>query len=108
MFLQKITLLCFGASYAVSLALELWFLLRPRPVYRFVGLGFGFAGLAAHTLYLFAQKLTLASQQGTILFLAWILSVFYLYGSLHHRRVAWGVFVLPVVTLLIGLAWLCE
>jgi ABC-type transport system involved in cytochrome c biogenesis permease subunit len=108
MFFEKITLLCFGASYAVNLLLELWYLLRPRPVYRFIGLGFGFAGFTAHTLYLFAQKLTLASQQGTVLFLAWILAIFYLYGTLHHRRVAWGVFVLPVVTLLVVLAALTS
>ncbi len=106
MFIEKITLLCFGASYAVALALELWYLFRPRPVYRVIALGFGFAGLIAHTLFLLGQKLTLASQQGTVVFLAWILAIFYLYGSLHHRRVAWGVFVLPVVTLLVVLAWL--
>jgi ABC-type transport system involved in cytochrome c biogenesis permease subunit len=104
MFIEKITLLCFGASYAVSLVLELWHLFRPRPVYRYLALGFGFAGFAAHTLYFFAQKPTLTSQQGTILFLAWILAVFYLYGSLHHRQVAWGVFVLPVVTFLVAMA----
>src|ERR1051326_4954822 len=105
-YMQRITLFCFGASYAVSLALELWHLIRPRPVYRYVAFGFGCAGLLARTLFLFAQRLTLASPQGTVLFVAWILAVFYLYGTLHHRRVAWGVFVLPVVTLLVVLAWL--
>src|SRR5262249_54349957 len=42
----------------------------------------------------------------SLLFLSWILAVFCLYGSAHHRRLAWGVFVLPVVlglTLLAGL-----
>jgi ABC-type transport system involved in cytochrome c biogenesis permease subunit len=37
-------------------------------------------------------------------FLAWILAIFYLYGSIHHRRLAWGVFVLPLVLGLTGLA----
>jgi ABC-type uncharacterized transport system permease subunit len=105
MFLQKITLLCFGASYGVSLALELWYLLRPRPVYRLVALGFGLAGMAAQTLYLFARKPSLSSDVGTMLFLALILAIFYVYGSLHHRRVAWGVFVLPLVIGLVVLAW---
>jgi ABC-type transport system involved in cytochrome c biogenesis permease subunit len=36
--------------------------------------------------------------------LSWILAVFYLFGSIHHRRLAWGVFVLPVVLGLVGLA----
>jgi ABC-type transport system involved in cytochrome c biogenesis permease subunit len=38
------------------------------------------------------------------LFLSWIIAVFYLYGSIHHRRQAWGFFVLPLVLGLIGLA----
>src|SRR5262249_11154625 len=36
-------------------------------------------------------------------FLAWILAIFYLYGSLHHGRLAWGVFVLPLIVGLVGL-----
>jgi ABC-type transport system involved in cytochrome c biogenesis permease subunit len=38
-----------------------------------------------------------------MLFLAWILAVFYLTGSVHHRRQAWGVFVLPLILGLLGL-----
>jgi ABC-type transport system involved in cytochrome c biogenesis permease subunit len=33
-----------------------------------------------------------------------VLAVFYVFGSIHHRRALWGVFVLPVVLLLIVLA----
>ena len=40
---------------------------------------------------------------GWMLFLAWVLAVFYLYGSIHYRRLAWGVFVLPLVLGLLGL-----
>ena len=68
-----------------------------------VGLGFGVAGLLAQTIYLAVQRPPLAWQFGWLLFLAWILAVFYLYGSLHHRRLAWGVFVLPLVLGLVGL-----
>jgi ABC-type transport system involved in cytochrome c biogenesis permease subunit len=64
---------------------------------RLLGLAFGGAGLLAHTLYLLVRPLSLSSQTGSILFLAWILAVFYLYGSIHHGRLAWGVFVLPLV-----------
>src|SRR5262249_31477986 len=41
---------------------------------------------------------------GSLLFLAWIVAIFYLYGALHHRRIAWGLFVLPLVLGLVGLA----
>lgn len=102
---EKITLMCFGASYVVALALELWHLVRRRPVLRLLGIGFGAAGLLAHTLFLLGQNPDLSSQFGSLVFLAWILAVFYLYGSIHHRQVAWGVFVLPLVCALVGLAW---
>jgi ABC-type transport system involved in cytochrome c biogenesis permease subunit len=41
-----------------------------------------------------------------MLFLSWILAVFYLYGSLHHRTFSWGVFILPLVFGLVVLAGL--
>jgi ABC-type transport system involved in cytochrome c biogenesis permease subunit len=109
---EKITLTCFGASYAVAMFLEVLHLLWPRVVPRFLGLLFGAAGLLAHTLFLIhtffyaAQGPRLSSQLGSTLFLAWILAIFYLYGSIHHRRQAWAVFVLPLVLLLLGLAML--
>jgi ABC-type transport system involved in cytochrome c biogenesis permease subunit len=112
MHLEKITWTCFGASYAVALLLEVLHLRWPRVVPRFLGLLFGGAGLLAHTLFLVhaffeaPQGPRLASQLGSILFLAWILAIFYLYGSIHHRRQAWAVFVLPLVLILLGLATL--
>jgi ABC-type transport system involved in cytochrome c biogenesis permease subunit len=100
---ERITIFCFGASYTVALVLELVQLLGPRTVPRLLGLAFGGAGLLAHTLYLVVRPLSLSSQVGSLLFLAWILAVFYLYGSIHHRRLAWGVFVLPLVLALTAL-----
>jgi ABC-type transport system involved in cytochrome c biogenesis permease subunit len=108
MLFDRISILCFGASYAVALVLEMLGLAWPRPVLKMLGLGFGLAGLLAHTLYLIFHPPSLGSQFGSLLFLAWILSVFYLYGSMHHRRLAWGVFVLPVVVGLIALAGVTE
>jgi ABC-type uncharacterized transport system permease subunit len=102
--LEGITRLCFGASYAVALGLELARLIRPRPALRAIALLFGFAGLFAHTVFLTAQRPTLQSPYGSLLFLAWVLAVFYLYGTVHHRRFAWAVFVLPLVIGLIVLA----
>lgn len=101
---DRITLFCFGASYAVALALELLQLLWPRAVQRLLMLLFAGAGLLAHTLFLAVQRPPLRDPYGSLLFLAWILAVFYLYGSIHHRRLAWGVFVLPVLLGLIILA----
>jgi ABC-type transport system involved in cytochrome c biogenesis permease subunit len=105
---QRITLLCFAASYALALLLELWHLRKPRPVLRLVSIGWGIAGLFAQTVYLAVQRPPLGWQYGLLLVLAWILAIFYLYGSLHHARVAWGVFVLPVILALVGLATLLS
>jgi ABC-type transport system involved in cytochrome c biogenesis permease subunit len=102
--LERITLFCFEASYLVALVLEFMQLFQPRPILRLGGMVFGSAGLLAHTLFLLYQPLSLSSQFGSLLFLAWILAVFYLYGSIHHRNLAWAIFVLPVVLGLIGLA----
>jgi ABC-type transport system involved in cytochrome c biogenesis permease subunit len=110
--LDGITLFCFGASYALALVLELLQLRRPGRGLRYLSLSAGGAGLFAHTIYLlnhFARNEStplLASQMGSLLFLAWILAIFYLYGALHHRKVAWGIFVLPLVIGLVALAWL--
>jgi ABC-type transport system involved in cytochrome c biogenesis permease subunit len=102
--IARVTVFCFAASYAVALILELLQLVRPRRLQRLLGLIFGAAGLLAHTIYVAVQPLPLASPFGSLLFLAWILAVFYLYGSLHHKRLAWGIFTLPLVLGLVALA----
>jgi ABC-type uncharacterized transport system permease subunit len=112
-FFEKISVLCFAASYGVAFALELWHLLRPRPILRIVALGFGGAGLFAHVAFLIVQcfvveKLPLGSPTGSLLFLALILAVFYVGEAIHHRRIAWALFVLPLVLGLIGLALLLH
>ncbi len=103
-FMAGISDFCFAASYTVALVLELWHLLAPRPVLRLVSIGFGAAGLLAHTVYVLVQPLPLATPVGSLMFLAWILAVFYVYGSIHHKRTAWGLFVLPLVLGLVALA----
>jgi ABC-type transport system involved in cytochrome c biogenesis permease subunit len=42
-----------------------------------------------------------ATPSGSLLVLAWVVAVFYLYGALHHRRQAWAVFVLPIVLIIV-------
>lgn len=101
---ERITVFCFAASYGVALALELWHLVTPRPIFRLFALGFGAAGLLAHLVYLAVQPLPLATPQGSLLFLAWILAFFNLSETIHHARQAWGLFVWPLVLGLIALA----
>jgi ABC-type transport system involved in cytochrome c biogenesis permease subunit len=101
---QGIGLGCFGFSYAIALALEALHAFRPRPIHRWLALGFGAAGLLAHTLFIFWKPPRLASPFGSLVLLAWVMAVFYLFGSLHYRRIAWGLFVLPLVLAIISLA----
>src|SRR5258708_1788649 len=101
---DRVSLTCFGASYAVALLLELLYLARPRGFLRYASIGFGAAGLFAHTLFLGINRIALASQFGSLLFLAWILAIFMVYGTIHHRQIAWAVFVLPLVLGLVVLA----
>jgi ABC-type transport system involved in cytochrome c biogenesis permease subunit len=101
--MDRVTIVCFIASYALALALELLHQFRPRPVLRLLALLSGTAGLAAQTLFLVHRKPPLIGQFGWMLYLGWVLAIFYLAGSLHHRRQAWGVFVLPLILGLLGL-----
>jgi hypothetical protein len=102
--LGRITEFCFAASYAVALVLELLRQVRPRPVLRLASLGCTAAGLLAHTIFVAVHPLPLQTSFGSLVFLAWILAVFCLYGSIHHRRLAWGLFVLPLVLGLLAIA----
>jgi ABC-type transport system involved in cytochrome c biogenesis permease subunit len=96
--LDRIEIFCFAASYGVALVFEsLQWLFGPSKWQRVVGLIFGAAGLFAHTVFVIHHGLPLQSGASTLLFLSWILAIFYLVGSLHHPRLTWGVFVLPVV-----------
>src|SRR6185295_18708941 len=104
--LDRVTVFCFAASYGVALGLEIWRLARPRLILRVLSNAFGAAGLFAHLIYLVMQAPPLVSSNGSLLFLAFVLGIFWFYGSLHHQRVAWGVFVLPLVLGLIGLSQL--
>jgi ABC-type transport system involved in cytochrome c biogenesis permease subunit len=101
--MHRVTVVCFLASYALALALELLYLRLPRPVLRILALVAAAAGLLAHTLYLYARQPPLVWQFSWLLFVSWILAVFYLCGAVHHRRQSWGVFVLPLVLGLVGL-----
>jgi ABC-type transport system involved in cytochrome c biogenesis permease subunit len=101
--MDKVTITCFFASYGLALALELLYLRISRPIVRILALVAGLAGLAAHTIYLYFTQPPLIWQFGWMMFVAWVLTVFYLSEAVHHRRLSWGVFVLPLVLGLLGL-----
>jgi ABC-type transport system involved in cytochrome c biogenesis permease subunit len=101
--MENVTIVCFIASYALALALEALHQFRPRPVLRLLALLAGAAGLVAQTIFLKVRTPPWNQQFGWMLYLGWILAIFYLAGSLHHRRQAWGVFVLPLVLGLLAL-----
>ncbi len=102
--LQRISTSCFGLSYLLAFGLELLLARWPRRGLRTASLTLGAAGWIAHSIFLALHHPTPATASGALLGLAWVLAVFYLYGSLHHARRAWAIFVLPVVLLLIGLS----
>lgn len=101
---QGITHACFGLSYLLAFGLELVRLFWPAAGWRVAGLALGGAGVVAHTAYLTVNQPTPAAPYGSLLFLAWVLALFYLYGTVHYARQAWAVFVLPVVIGLVGLS----
>jgi ABC-type transport system involved in cytochrome c biogenesis permease subunit len=104
--LGRITIFCFAASYAASLAVDVARLALGHRWLRWISLGCAGAGLLAHTLFVFGHPLPLQTAFGSLIFLAWILAVFSIYGTVHHSRMAWGLFVLPLVLGLLGLAQL--
>lgn len=106
--LTRITVFCFTASYAVALALEAVSAWRRFGVHRPVLLGFAGAGLFAHAAYLVvrAQEVTppLSSPADWCLLAGLVLAAIYTVVAFLSPRQAIGVFLLPVVLGLIGLA----
>jgi len=113
--LSRVQIICFAASYAVALALELTRLLFRSGIRGAVMLGFAGAGLFAHTVYLFYRiaacyeaagsgAAPLSSTQEWCILAAWLLAVVYLYLTWYHPRVPFGLFILPLVLGLIAVA----
>ena len=108
-----ITMTCFAASYLVTLVLEVSRILFHATVRNVVMLAFAAAGWFAHTLFLLAHaRLDLANNaalpwsnwHGFCLFAAWVVAGAYLGLSIRRPQVAVGVFLLPLVLVLIGVA----
>lgn len=119
--LTRITTFCFVASYAVALSLEAVALAGRRRgrVGEVLGggrrlgtLAFAGAGLFAHVAFLAMrareQATPLSSPSDWCLLAAMLVAAVYLGMTLTSPRWAWGVFVLPMVLLLIGVAQLAS
>lgn len=108
MSLENVSVLCFLASYLVTFALELTRLLKRSTISRSVMLVFGTAGLVAHTAYLLSRSAQkglpplLGSSHDWLLVLAWIAILCYLFLTTFDRELAVGLFLLPLVLLLIA------
>jgi ABC-type uncharacterized transport system permease subunit len=105
--IANITITCFLASYAVALGLEISRLFFRSGVRGALMLGFGGAGLLAHTLYLGhraagAGSTTLASEFDFYLVAAWFLAAIYLYLTVYHPHNPIGLFLLPLVILFVA------
>ena len=104
-----VNMMCFTASYAVALALEilgLW--TRPR-WRRLLVLIAAAAGIVAHTWYLGrraaqAPWAPLSSPHDWYLAAAWVLAVIYVAVVLYYPRASMGLFLLPVTLGLIAAA----
>jgi ABC-type uncharacterized transport system permease subunit len=112
--LEGVQIFCFAASYAVALGLEVARLVFRAPVRAVFAIGASAVGLFAHTIYLVnearhaspaAGELPLSSWRYWCLMAAWVLVAAYLAMSLKRTARTLGVFVLPLVFLMIGVAW---
>jgi ABC-type uncharacterized transport system permease subunit len=111
--ISGITTTCFAASYAVAFLLELARLLLRHAARRVLTLAFAMAGLFAQTLFLGyrayeAPAAPLSSAFDWYLLAAWMLVIVYLYLTLFHPEVAYGIFILPLALALIGAAQLAS
>jgi hypothetical protein len=106
--LSGISIVCFSASYAVALALEISRLFFRMPVRLIVMIGFAAAGLLAQTLYLSHRAQTgtmpLSSWHDWYLIAAWVIAAAYLCLAMSRPQTNVGLFLLPVALALIGVA----
>jgi ABC-type transport system involved in cytochrome c biogenesis permease subunit len=112
--LSNISVVCFAASYAVALALEVTRLLFRSGIRVVVIFGFAAAGMLAHTSYLVHRAQEGLATRGAplsnwyhwFLVAAWVLAAIYLGLLLKRAGNPMGIFLLPPVLGLIGLAQL--
>ena len=108
-FVAGISVVCFAASYAVTLACEASRLLFRSGVRGAAMVGFAVAGLLAHSLFLLWRafhepSVPLSSEFDWYLLAAWMLAGGSLWLTLANPKTPVGLFFFPIVLLLIGRA----
>lgn len=109
--MSQVTVFCFFASYSLALGFEAVRAARGLPWLRWPAVASAAAGLLAHTLFLLdrfrATNLPplLSSTQDWLLVVAWVACVLYLFVVGYDRRVGVGIFVLPVILVLVSVAY---
>lgn len=112
--LSGITLLIIAASYIITLGLEIariFVRARSRAIF---SLGFAVLGLVTHTLYLVGEQRGLiesgpiSSWHQWCLMAAWVLVSLYVIAAFAQPGTSLGLFLLPLVLLLVGVAYLMD
>jgi ABC-type uncharacterized transport system permease subunit len=110
MFMSGVGIICFAASYAIVLAIEISRLLFRSRIRGAMMIVWAVAGLIAHTTFLYYQAVRakgppLSSWQDWFLVAAWFLMLAYFYLLFYHPGTYFGIFLLPLVLGLIGVGW---
>jgi ABC-type uncharacterized transport system permease subunit len=106
--LSGVEVICFAGSYLVVFFLELSRVFFRSGVRGAVMIGFAFAGLLAHTAYIYHQTAFSAghvidSPKGWYFAAAWGLVAVYLYLTFFHPKTPFGLFLLPIVLVLVAI-----
>src|SRR3954451_6994593 len=106
--LSHIHVICFFASYAIALGLEVSRLFFRMPVRLIVMIGFAALGLVLHSAYLWHRAQTgsmpLSSWHDWYLIAAWTIALAYVGLACSRPQTNVGLFLLPVALALIGVA----
>ncbi|MFO1092623.1 MAG: hypothetical protein U0992_04810 [Planctomycetaceae bacterium] len=107
---DKVTIACFFMSYLVALGFEAAQLLKQHAASHWIALATATAGAVAQSIYLIVRSRTagvpplLSSTHDWLLVLALLIVVLYVFIELIDRRVALGLFVMPLVLVLVALS----
>jgi ABC-type uncharacterized transport system permease subunit len=103
--ISGISITCFAASYAVALALELSRLIFRSGIRGAIMIAFGAAGIVAQTLFMgFRAASGTITSCDVYLVAAWVLAAGYVWLTCGRPRTPVGLFVLPLVLALVGVA----